>query len=84
MIDALKHNDIGYHSNLHSVHPAPAEYLANCGLLDGMEEFVRHEARARRRRAENLRRADAGLLWPARLLMGAAGGRRAEPVRHLK
>lgn len=45
VIDALKENDIGYHSNLHSVHPAPAEYLADCGLLDGMEEFVRREAR---------------------------------------
>lgn len=45
VIDALKQNDIGYHSNLHSVHPAPAEYLADCGLLDGMEEFVRREAR---------------------------------------
>jgi hypothetical protein len=45
VIEALKQNDIGYHSNLHSVHPAPAEYLADCGLLDGMEEFVRHEAR---------------------------------------
>lgn len=45
VIEALKKNDIGYHSNLHSVHPAPAEYLADCGLLDGMEEFVRHEAR---------------------------------------
>lgn len=45
VIDALKQNDIGYHSNLHSVHPAPAEYLADCGQLDGMEEFVRREAR---------------------------------------
>jgi hypothetical protein len=45
VIDAIKQHDIGYHSNLHSVHPAPAEYLADCGLLDGIEEFVRHEAR---------------------------------------
>ena len=45
VIAALKQHDIGYHSNLHSVHPAPAEYLADCGLLDGMEEFVRREAR---------------------------------------
>lgn len=45
VIDALKGHDIGYHSNLHSVHPAPAEYLADCGLLDGIDEFVRHEAR---------------------------------------
>lgn len=45
VIAALKQHDIGYHSNLHSVHPVPAEYLADCGLLDGMEEFVRREAR---------------------------------------
>ena len=45
VIKSLKQHDIGYHSNLHSVHPAPAEYLADCGLLDGIDEFVRHEAR---------------------------------------
>jgi hypothetical protein len=45
VIEALKQHDIGYHSNLHSVHPAPAEYLADCGLLDGIDEFVRREAR---------------------------------------
>lgn len=45
VIDALKQHDIGYHSNFHSVHPAPAEYLADCGLLDGIDEFVRREAR---------------------------------------
>ncbi len=43
VIAALNKHDIGYHSNLHSVHPAPAEYLADCGLLDGVAEFVRHE-----------------------------------------
>src|SRR5690242_13319507 len=45
VIEALKRHTIGYHSNFHSVHPAPAEYLAECGLLDGVQEFVRHEAR---------------------------------------
>jgi len=43
VIAALNKHDIGYHSNLHSVHPAPAEYLADCELLDGVAEFVRHE-----------------------------------------
>jgi hypothetical protein len=43
VIDALKKHDIGYHANLHSVHPAPSEYLADCGLLDGMAEFERRE-----------------------------------------
>ncbi|MGA2618433.1 MAG: hypothetical protein ABSF26_12545 [Thermoguttaceae bacterium] len=43
VIAALCKHDIGYHTNLHSVHPAPAEYLADCGLLDGVAEFVRRE-----------------------------------------
>jgi len=43
VIEALKKHDIGYHANFHSVHPAPTEYLADCGLLDGMAEFARRE-----------------------------------------
>src|SRR3954454_3338521 len=43
VIAALKSHDIGYHSNFHSVHPTPAEYLADCGLLDGIAEFARRE-----------------------------------------
>jgi peptidoglycan/xylan/chitin deacetylase (PgdA/CDA1 family) len=43
VIAALRKHDIGYHTNFHSRHPAPAEYLADCGLLDGVAEFVRRE-----------------------------------------
>ena len=43
VIAALKRHDIGYHSNLHSVHPAPAEYLAETGWTDGVAEFARRE-----------------------------------------
>jgi hypothetical protein len=43
VIAALKKHDIGYHANFHSVHPTPSEYLAECGLLDGMAEFARRE-----------------------------------------
>jgi hypothetical protein len=43
VISALKKHDIGYHANFHSVHPTPSEYLADCGLLDGIAEFVRRE-----------------------------------------
>jgi hypothetical protein len=43
VIEALKKHAIGFHANLHSVHPAPTEYLAECGLLDGMAEFARRE-----------------------------------------
>jgi hypothetical protein len=43
VIEALQKHDIGYHANFHSVHPTPSEYLADCGLLDGMAEFVRRE-----------------------------------------
>src|SRR5438874_10930011 len=40
VIEALKRHDIGFHSNFHSVHPTPTEYLAECGWLDGIAEFV--------------------------------------------
>lgn len=43
VIAALVKHDIGYHTDLHSVHPTPAEYLSECGLLDGVAEFVRRE-----------------------------------------
>jgi hypothetical protein len=43
VIAALKKHDIGYHSNFHSVHPTPSEYLAEAGFLDGVGEFVRRE-----------------------------------------
>ena len=43
VIAALRQHEIGYHTNFHSVHPTPAEYLAECGLLDGVAEFVRRE-----------------------------------------
>lgn len=45
VIAALKKHDIGYHSNFHSVHPTPTEYLAYCNWLDGVGEFVRRETR---------------------------------------
>ena len=43
VINALKKHVIGFHSDFHSVHPAPSEYLAECGLLDGIAEFGRRE-----------------------------------------
>src|SRR5437588_5157693 len=43
VIGALQKHDIGYHANFHSVHPTPTEYLAECGWLDGIAEFVRRE-----------------------------------------
>src|ERR1044071_1792037 len=44
VIDALSRHAIGYHSNWHSVHPAPAESLVKLGFLEGAEEFERREA----------------------------------------
>jgi len=44
VVAALRRHDIGYHSNLHSVHPTPAEYLSRCGWLDGVAEFARRES----------------------------------------
>lgn len=43
VLRALAAHDIGYHSQFHSVHPTPAEYLAEHGLLDGAAEFTRRE-----------------------------------------
>jgi hypothetical protein len=43
VIAALRRHDIGYHSNLHSVHPTPAEYLADTGWSEGVAEFARRE-----------------------------------------
>ena len=43
VIQALSKHDIGYHSNWHSVHPAPAEYLVNLDYLEGAGEFERRE-----------------------------------------
>jgi hypothetical protein len=43
VIAALKRHCIAYHSDFHSVHPTPTEYLAEAGFLDGVAEFVRRE-----------------------------------------
>ena len=43
VIEALSRHAIGYHSNQHSVHPTPAEYLLRFGYLEGAEEFERRE-----------------------------------------
>src|SRR5664279_5140624 len=39
VIDALSKHAIGYHTNWHSLHPTPSEYLAPLGFLEGVEEF---------------------------------------------
>jgi hypothetical protein len=44
VIAALSKHDIGYHSNWHSVHPTPSEYMATLGYLEGAAEFERREA----------------------------------------
>jgi hypothetical protein len=43
VIQALSRHAIGYHSNFHSIHPAPAEYLVRLGYLEGADEFERRE-----------------------------------------
>ncbi len=44
VIAALSKQTIGYHSNWHSVHPTPSEYLLHFGFLEGADEFERREA----------------------------------------
>jgi hypothetical protein len=43
VIAALSKHAIGYHSNWHSVHPTPGEYLLRLGYLEGADEFERRE-----------------------------------------
>jgi hypothetical protein len=43
VIDALKKHELGFHSNFHSVHPTPAEYLSTLGWDEGVAEFERRE-----------------------------------------
>lgn len=43
VVAALKQHDIGYHSNYHSIHPTPAEYLEGMGMLEGEQEFSMRE-----------------------------------------
>jgi peptidoglycan/xylan/chitin deacetylase (PgdA/CDA1 family) len=43
VIGALAQHEIGYHSNLHSQHPTPAEYESTLGWEDGVAEFARRE-----------------------------------------
>jgi hypothetical protein len=43
VIRALSGHDIGYHSNYHSIPPAPSVYLRTMGFLEGADEFQRRE-----------------------------------------
>ncbi|HYM09270.1 MAG TPA: hypothetical protein VEU62_00985 [Bryobacterales bacterium] len=43
VIRALSHHSIGYHSNYHSIPPAPALYLRDMGYVEGAAEFERRE-----------------------------------------
>lgn len=43
VIRALSHHCIGYHSNWHSIQPAPAVYLKRLGFIEGADEFERRE-----------------------------------------
>src|SRR5262252_4338097 len=44
VIAELSKHAIGYHSNWHSVHPTPAEYLVRLGWMEGADEFERRES----------------------------------------
>lgn len=43
VIGAIAQHEIGYHSNLHSQHPTPAEYSSFLDWQDGVDEFTRRE-----------------------------------------
>ena len=43
VLRSLGRHEIGYHTDDHSIPPAPAEYLQKLGLLEGAAEFERRE-----------------------------------------
>ena len=43
VIAAVREHDIGYHTDLHSVHPTVSEYLEGLSWEEGIEEFDRRE-----------------------------------------
>jgi hypothetical protein len=42
-IEALKKHEIGFHSNYHSPHPTPSQYMSGLGWDEGVAEFTRRE-----------------------------------------
>lgn len=42
-IEALKKHEIGFHTNYHSPHPTPSQYLSGLGWDEGVAEFQRRE-----------------------------------------
>src|SRR6185369_7650910 len=43
VVRALALHEIGYHSNFHSIPPAPSVYLRDLGYVEGAAEFERRE-----------------------------------------
>jgi hypothetical protein len=43
VIEALKKHEIGFHSNYHSPHPTPSQYMSGLGWDEGVAEFKRRE-----------------------------------------
>ena len=43
VIEAIGRHEVGYHTDFHSMHPTPAEYLSGLGWDDGVAEFDRRE-----------------------------------------
>jgi hypothetical protein len=48
VIRALARHDVGYHSNTHSIPPAPSVYLRDLDWLGGAAEFARREGQGAR------------------------------------
>lgn len=43
VVEAISHHEVGYHSNLHSIHPVISEYVGNLGWDEGSREFEERE-----------------------------------------
>ncbi len=43
ILEALRHHEVGYHTDFHSVQPSPAMFLSGLGWFEGVDEFDRRE-----------------------------------------
>ena len=81
VIQALSKHAIGFHSNWHSLHPAPAEYLRRFGYLEGADEFQRREEPGITDIKAHIR-CRTRLLWPAGLFVGSPEQSSVTPNGH--
>ena len=78
VIAALGKHEIGYHTNFHSQHPTPSEYLEQMGWEEGIDEFDRRERSGFQLLASATAYASPGRLSPWRSTV--VNGTRLKPA----